>query len=103
MGAAISGFINTWSPSFTSTLNRIDGRNVKILDYLRTWVGENNQLSQEEKEALLNGTLSNDVDNLIDADNYPKWNRLFSVILGMQREKQELVENPAPFELAAAL
>lgn len=71
----------------------IDRRNLqrnRVLEYLRAWVGGNNSLDAEAKERLLTGPLLNGRDQIIDADNYRKWNRLMLTILGVLREKQAL-------------
>lgn len=64
----------------------------RTLEYLRTWVGESQILSAEEKEHLLNGSLSNGIDNMADPDNYPKWNSLLLTVLGVLRPKREVQE-----------
>lgn len=59
----------------------------RILNYLRTWVEQNPNLSAQERGELLAGPLNNGEDALGDADNYRKWNRLILVILGIYRKK----------------
>jgi hypothetical protein len=72
----------------------------RVLEYLRGWVQQNQRLSAQEKEQLLDEALLNDDDHLADAHNYPKWNRLMLIILGVLREK---VPASAPVAQAAAI
>ncbi len=79
-------------PDVMDRLGIVEERNLRrnrILEYLRTWVDENDALTSAEAEELLNGSLSNDEDHVADPDNYPKWHRLFLTILGILRPKKE--------------
>lgn len=84
----------------------IDRRNIqgnRILEYLRAWVLQNQALSAEDRVALLNGILSNNLDNLADADNYQKWGRLMLFVLGIIRPKKEPpLPEPQPVPRIAA-
>lgn len=75
---------------------RLECPHNKTLNYLRAWVQTNSQLSDPEKEQLLNGPLALNVEQLMDVDNHSKWNRLFLSVLGIYRKKAvQLAESQA--------
>lgn len=78
-------------------IDRLNIMRNRTLDYLRDWVQQNNTLSAAEREELLANLLSDAPDNVADADNYPKWDRLLLYILGVYKEKQM----PAPAAVVA--
>jgi hypothetical protein len=66
---------------------RIEPPHNKTLNYLRAWVQTNPQLTDLEKQELLNGSLALNAEQLMDYDNLSKWNRLFLNVLGVYRKK----------------
>lgn len=78
--------------------DRIDITRNRTLDYLRTWVQENEAIGEEKKQELLNGPLSNSMENLIEAENHIKWGILFLNIMGVLKKKtqEQAARHPAP-------
>lgn len=66
---------------------RLEAPHNRTLNYLRSWVQTNSQLTDLEKEQLLGGPFAQNNDQLRDLGNPPKWNRLFLNILGIYRKK----------------
>jgi hypothetical protein len=59
----------------------------RVVNYLRDWVENHEQLSAAEKGQLLNGILAKTAENFADHENHQKWTRLFLNVVGIYRKK----------------
>lgn len=80
-------------------IDRLNIKRNKILEYLRVWVEENKALKPEERDLLLQGSLSNIEEQMTDPDNYPKWSRLFMLVIGLMKENAKQSRQASPHSL----